>query len=99
MIILGFFFLLRPGEYAATTNPDAAPFRLSNIRLYIHDRLIDIACRHQLPHQPVIIDMDIVDQAIHLVITIQCYLHQTPERWRIDLCHLATNYKTGGACP
>jgi hypothetical protein len=26
MLIVGSFFLLRPGEYAATENPDATPF-------------------------------------------------------------------------
>jgi len=38
MLILGFYFLLRPGEYAATINPEASPFRLKNIKLYIHGR-------------------------------------------------------------
>jgi len=28
MLTLGFFFLLRPGEYAATYNPTATPFRV-----------------------------------------------------------------------
>jgi hypothetical protein len=31
MLLLGFFFLLRPGEYAYTDNPDTAPFRLCDI--------------------------------------------------------------------
>jgi hypothetical protein len=33
MLLLGFFFLLRPGEYAWTDNPDAAPFRLCDLHL------------------------------------------------------------------
>jgi len=33
MIALGFFFLLRPGEYAATNNPESSPFRLCDIHL------------------------------------------------------------------
>jgi hypothetical protein len=33
MIILGFFFLLRPGEYAHTSNPDASPFRLCDVHI------------------------------------------------------------------
>jgi hypothetical protein len=33
MITLGFFFLLRPGEYASTDNDEAAPFRVCNVRL------------------------------------------------------------------
>jgi len=40
MLILGFYFLLRPGEYAATSNPEAAPFRLKSIKLYQHNRLL-----------------------------------------------------------
>lgn len=33
MLILGFYFLLRPGEYACTDNPDATPFRLCDVHL------------------------------------------------------------------
>jgi hypothetical protein len=36
MLILGFYFLLRPGEYATTENPDATPFRLCDVHLLIH---------------------------------------------------------------
>ena len=42
MILLAFFFLLRPGEYTAkSTNPDAHPFLLENVQLFIgpHHRL------------------------------------------------------------
>jgi hypothetical protein len=42
MIIIGFYFLLRPGEYAATQNPDVAPFRLSNVRLFRHECRLDV---------------------------------------------------------
>jgi hypothetical protein len=38
MLLLGFFFLLRPGEYAYTPNPEAAPFRLTDVHLLIHNR-------------------------------------------------------------
>jgi hypothetical protein len=38
MLILGFFFLLRPGEYACTTNPEATPFRLCGIHLMVNNR-------------------------------------------------------------
>jgi hypothetical protein len=41
MLLLGFFFLLRPGEYAHTTNPDSSPFRLCDIHLLIHDRRLN----------------------------------------------------------
>jgi hypothetical protein len=33
MLLLGFFFLLRPGEYAYTSNPDSCPFRLCDVHL------------------------------------------------------------------
>jgi hypothetical protein len=38
MLLLGFFFLLRPGEYAYTPNPDADPFRLCDVHLLINAR-------------------------------------------------------------
>ncbi len=41
MLLLGFFFLLRPGEYACTNNPDSAPFRLCDTHLLIHTRRLD----------------------------------------------------------
>lgn len=41
MITLGFFFLLRPGEYADTTNPDSSPFRLCDLHLMIGNRRLD----------------------------------------------------------
>jgi hypothetical protein len=43
MIILGFFFLLRPGEYAFTDNPDAAPFRLCDVHVLLYNRRLDPA--------------------------------------------------------
>ncbi|KAL3809642.1 hypothetical protein ACHAXA_003728, partial [Cyclostephanos tholiformis] len=39
MIILAFFFLLRPGEY---TNNDGDPFRLENVQLFIGDTRLPI---------------------------------------------------------
>jgi hypothetical protein len=41
MLILGFFFLLRPGEYATTSNPDSTPFRLQDVRLYRNQLRLD----------------------------------------------------------
>jgi hypothetical protein len=38
MLILGFFFLLRSGEYAATDNPDSTPFRFQDVHLLINAR-------------------------------------------------------------
>jgi hypothetical protein len=45
MLTLGFFFLLRPGEYAHTTNPESAPFRLVDVHLRINNtRLNHLDC-------------------------------------------------------
>lgn len=41
MLILGFFFLLRPGEYAYTDNADASPFRLCDVHLIVMNRRIN----------------------------------------------------------
>jgi hypothetical protein len=43
MLTLGFFFLLRPGKYAHTDNPDSAPFQLVDVHLMV-------GC-HRLPHR------------------------------------------------
>jgi hypothetical protein len=37
MLLLGFFFLLRPGEYACTDNDDASLFRYCDIHIMIND--------------------------------------------------------------
>lgn len=42
MLILGFFFLLRPGEYAFTSNEDAAPFRICDVHMIAHNRRLNI---------------------------------------------------------
>jgi hypothetical protein len=42
MIILGFFFLLRPGEYTDSPS-DTAPFRLCDVQLFIGDRRLNTA--------------------------------------------------------
>jgi len=48
MLILRFFLLLRPGEYAFTTNPEAAPFRLQVTHILINDRhLSHLMCTKQ----------------------------------------------------
>jgi hypothetical protein len=45
MITLGFFFLLRPGEYAFTDNSDAAPFRLQDVHVLRYNvRLSVLTC-------------------------------------------------------
>ena len=38
MIIIAFFFLLRPGEYTETTNPDTTPFVLQDVQISVGDR-------------------------------------------------------------
>lgn len=50
MLLLGFFFLLRPGEYAASTNPDSAPFRLQDVHILHNNIRLDVhqASEHQL---------------------------------------------------
>jgi hypothetical protein len=40
MLLLGFLFLLCPGECAYMSNPDADPFRSCDIHLLIHDHCI-----------------------------------------------------------
>jgi len=40
MLLLGFFFLLRPGEYAYTDNANAAPFRICDTHLMINNRCL-----------------------------------------------------------
>jgi hypothetical protein len=41
MLLLRFFFLLRSGEYAHTSNPDATPFRLQDTHILINDRRLN----------------------------------------------------------
>jgi hypothetical protein len=41
MITLGFYFLLHPGEYASSSNPDASPFRLQDVHLMLQNRRLD----------------------------------------------------------
>jgi hypothetical protein len=50
MLILGFYFLLRPGEYAYTDNTEASPFHLCNVHLLhgIHRLDIYTASDHDL---------------------------------------------------
>jgi hypothetical protein len=41
MLIVGFFFLLRPGEYAATANENATPFCVCDVHILLHTRRLD----------------------------------------------------------
>jgi hypothetical protein len=38
MLILGFIFLLHPGEYAYTANPESTPFHLCDLHLMVGNR-------------------------------------------------------------
>jgi len=63
MLLLGFFFLLRPGEYAYTTNPDAAPFRICDIHLIAHNRRLNIqTCSDQDLHAAAFVALEFTTQ-------------------------------------
>jgi hypothetical protein len=48
MLLLGFFFLLRPGEYAWTDNDNTAPFCLANVHLILNNICLDpLSCPEQ----------------------------------------------------
>jgi len=42
MLILAFFFLLRPGEYVSSSSADAAPFRFANVHLFCGNRKLHL---------------------------------------------------------
>jgi hypothetical protein len=45
MLLIAFYFLLRPGEYAHSSSPDATPFRLRDVHLLIGTHRLDhFAC-------------------------------------------------------
>jgi hypothetical protein len=63
MLLLGFFFLLHPSEYAYTTNPDAAPFRICDIHLIIHNRRLNIqTCSDQDLHAATFVALEFTTQ-------------------------------------
>eukprot|EP00980_Cylindrotheca_fusiformis_P029345 scaffold23366_cov215-Cylindrotheca_fusiformis.AAC.1 len=43
MLCLGFFFLLRPGEYTGSASTDSSPFRLADITFYLGGLRLDTA--------------------------------------------------------
>jgi len=43
MIIIAFFFLMRPGEYTDSSSEDACPFKLEDVQLFIGQTRIDLA--------------------------------------------------------
>jgi hypothetical protein len=45
MLTLGFYFLLRPGEYALTSNPDSSPFTIQDVHLLVgQTRIPHLSC-------------------------------------------------------
>lgn len=63
MLILGFFFLLRPGEYAATNSPDSAPFRLCDCHIFMGHQKLDIfGCPEAHLHAATFIGMEFSTQ-------------------------------------
>jgi hypothetical protein len=50
MLTLGFYYLLRPGEFANTDNPESSPFRLQDVHLMVGCRRLNhISCpKHAL---------------------------------------------------
>ena len=38
MIILAFFLLLRPGEYACSSSSESSPFRICNVHLIVNQQ-------------------------------------------------------------
>mmetsp|Transcript_21703 Transcript_21703/g.49130 ORF Transcript_21703/g.49130 Transcript_21703/m.49130 type:complete len:189 (-) Transcript_21703:926-1492(-) len=43
MIIIAFFFLLRPGEYTDDGSTESTPFRLEDVQIFIGDRRLNLA--------------------------------------------------------
>jgi hypothetical protein len=41
MLLLGFYFMLRPGEYAFTDSKTATPFHLKHVHLFTGNRRLD----------------------------------------------------------
>jgi hypothetical protein len=50
MLLLGFYFMLHPGEYAHTKSKEASPFRFKHVHLFVGRRRINqfTALTHQL---------------------------------------------------
>ncbi len=42
MIVIAFYYLLRPGEYTGTTTKDDAPFRMGDVQLFVHTRQLNV---------------------------------------------------------
>ena len=63
MLTLGFFFLLRPGEYASSDNPESTPFRLIDIHLrHIDTRLDHLRVPLQVLHTANFVCLEFTNQ-------------------------------------
>jgi hypothetical protein len=61
MITLGFYFLLRPGEYADTANPESSPFRVCDVHLFRNGARIS-AQHLAAGHQPTFVALEFTTQ-------------------------------------
>jgi hypothetical protein len=63
MLTLGFYFLLRPGEYAQTTNPESTPFRMQDIHLQASGhRLNHLQCRYHMLDSATFVCLELTKQ-------------------------------------
>jgi hypothetical protein len=63
MLTLGFYFLLRPGEYAQTANPESTPFCLRDVHLHIGTtRLHHLTCPLQSLDSATFVCLEFTDQ-------------------------------------
>jgi hypothetical protein len=63
MLTLGFYFLLRPGVYAQTANPESTPFRLRDVHLHIGTtRLQHLTCPLQYLNSATFFCLEFTDQ-------------------------------------
>jgi len=63
MVALAFFFLLRPGEYAKSTNPDSTPFRLCDIHLRAgNTRIQHLSCPLNELHTATFVCLEFTNQ-------------------------------------
>jgi hypothetical protein len=63
MIILAFFFLLRPGEYAYSSSPESTPFRICDVHLLIGQRRLNWrACSDEELHAITFVALEFTSQ-------------------------------------
>jgi len=62
MITLGFYFLLRPGEYASSANPDSSPFRLQDVHLMLGSRRLHPYRDYHILHAATFVGLEFTTQ-------------------------------------